>query len=104
MNLDDINNRSLTGNEKKELLMPGAIVHSVNANKQVSNKIKVEYFSIGGEADDSKALESLLNREDVFILDWHKYTFQFTYMSVIVYSITSDKKEDDGLKEVTSKV
>ena len=48
MNSDDIN-KSLTGNEKKELIMPGAIVHSVNMNKQVDNKIRVEYFSIGPE-------------------------------------------------------
>lgn len=103
MNSDDIN-KSLTGNEKKELIMPGAIVHSVNMNKQVDNKIRVEYFSIGPEADDSKALEALLNRPDIFIIDWHKYTFQYAFMSVITYSVVSDKKTEDDMKEVTSKV
>jgi len=103
MTSDDLN-ISLSGNAKKDIVMPGAIVHSVNANKVNNNKIKIEYFSIGPEADDSKALEALLNREDIFIIDWHKYTFQYAFMSVITYSVTSDKKEEDGTKEVTSKV
>ena len=81
-------------NSKKvneEISVPGMVVKNAGAAKEDNTRIRVQQFSIGvasgEEAQDQAAeLEALLNREDVFLLDYHKYTFQHTFHVVVMYS------------------
>ena len=91
----------------QEIIMPGAVVDSMNVVKAADIRIRVRSFSIGPDADDSRAMEELLNREEVLILDMHKFTFQCTFMCVITYSepIKKEKKKDpDDQQEIRSTV
>lgn len=89
-------------NSSREILMPGAISVNMNEVKGMDVLIKVAYFSIGPDNDDASAMEKLLNREEVLILDWQKFTCDATFFSVIIYSEPKEtkKKVDDGIKEL----
>lgn len=104
---DPINDLKET-TQKKEINMPGAIVSggadALNVARMKS-KIRIAYFSIGPETDDSTALEELLSREDIYIIYRETNFFQSVYTCVLTYYIDgTDKKDDKDTKESTSKV
>lgn len=80
----------------EDISVPGMIVTGTAAAKSDDTKIRIQRFGLGPDSseEDSLLLETLLNREDVFILDYHKFTFQHTFYVVVTYSEpkTVDKK------------
>lgn len=87
---DPINDLKET-NQKKEINMPGAIVSgSVDALNvaRMRSKIRVAYFSIGPETDDSTALEELLSREDIYIVYRETNFFQSVYTCVLTHFLS----------------
>lgn len=84
----------------EDITVPGMIVSNAGMAKDSDVKVRFTLFTIGaggeGDSDDSLHLEALLNREDVIILDYHKYTFQHTFHIAITYSEPTGKKKDDS--------
>lgn len=72
----------------EDISVPGMIVRNAAAAKQDDTRIRVQRFGLGPDSaeTDSLMLEALLNRDDVFIIDYHKYTFQHAFYVVITYS------------------
>lgn len=83
----------------EDITVPGMIVRSTGMAKADDLRVRFKLFTMGsggeGESDDSLPLEALLNRDDVIILDYHKYTFQHTFHVAITYSEPSGKKKED---------
>lgn len=83
----------------EDITVPGMIVQSTGMAKSDDLRVRFKLFTIGsggeGDSDDSLHLEALLNRDDVIVLDYHKYTFQHTFHVAITYSEPSGKKKED---------
>lgn len=72
----------------EDIVTPGLIIKNAGAAKTDDRRIKVKMFSLsagGEEVDPAFELETLLNREDVVIIDYHKFTFNNTFNVVITY-------------------
>lgn len=90
----------------EEITVPGMIVAGTGMAKEEDIKVRFKLFTVGPAAaddgtdgDESLHLEALLNRDDVIILDYHKYTFQHTFHVAVTYSEPVGKKSDKDLKD-----
>lgn len=72
----------------EDISVPGMIVNNAAAAKSDDTRVRVERFGLGpgSNEDDSLRLEALLNRDDIYLLDYHKYTFQHSFYVVVTYS------------------
>ena len=86
----------------EDITVPGLVLTSTGIAKAEDLRIRFQLFTIGaggeGAEDDSLALEALLNREDVIVVDYHKYTFQHTFHVAVTYSEPAPKKASDKKK------
>lgn len=78
---------ALTGKRViEDISMPGMIVKD---STRPSNKMKtrIQVFNIAPGDDDSQSaqLEALLNREDIDIIDIHKFPHQNTFNVAVMY-------------------
>ncbi len=76
------------GKVVEDITVPGMIVKNAGVAQNDNRRIRVKMFSMtAGEDTDGSAvfLETLLNREDVVIIDYHKFTFQNTFNVVVTY-------------------
>ena len=80
-------NSKFTKNVVEDIVMPGMIVRD-GAAKPDNLKIRFQMFTIAPGDDENAALhlEALLNREDIVILDYHKFPYQNNFNIAITYS------------------
>lgn len=82
-------NSKFTKNVVEDIVMPGMIVRDhAGAAKPDNIRIRFQMFTIAPGDDESNALqlEALLNREDIVILDYHKFPYQNNFNIAITYS------------------
>lgn len=77
----------LTGKRVVEdISMPGMIVRdSVKASGKTKTRLQVFNIAPGDDDSQSGQLEALLNREDIEIVDIHKFPYQNTFNVAVMY-------------------
>ncbi len=70
----------------EDITVPGMIVRdSVKASSKMRTRLQVFNIAPGDDNAATLQLEALLNREDIDIVDIHKYPYQNTYNVAVLY-------------------
>lgn len=70
----------------EDISMPGMIVKdSVRPSNKMRTRLQVFNIPPGDDSNATLLLEALLNREDIDIVDIHKYPYQNTYNVAVLY-------------------